>query len=88
MSRRRSQFTRPVGNPDFLPIRAGNSMPRPRAARCVPEAECERHIVRPGRGIIAVCYFMAGRTLEATPVQQNYSRLLVLPTKFEVCDRS
>ena len=45
MSWRRSQYTRPIADPDFCRF-APAILRRALAARCVPEAECERHIVR------------------------------------------
>jgi predicted N-formylglutamate amidohydrolase len=54
---------------------AGNSMPRALARLGVPQIECERHIAW-DVGIAAVCRLVADR-LDATLVQQNYSRLVI-----------
>jgi predicted N-formylglutamate amidohydrolase len=54
---------------------AGNSMPRSLGRLGVPETECERHIAW-DIGIAAVCRLMAD-ALDATLVQQNYSRLVI-----------
>ena len=54
---------------------AGNSMPRALGRLGVPESECERHIAW-DIGIAAVCRVVAD-TLDATLVQQNYSRLVI-----------
>jgi predicted N-formylglutamate amidohydrolase len=54
---------------------AGNSMPRALARLGIPASECERHIAW-DIGIAAVCRLVAD-TLDATLVQQNYSRLVI-----------
>jgi predicted N-formylglutamate amidohydrolase len=54
---------------------AGNLMPRSLGRLGVPEAECERHIAW-DLGIAAVCRTVAD-ALDATLVQQNYSRLVI-----------
>ena len=54
---------------------AGNSMPRSLGRLGVPETECERHIAW-DIGIAAVCRLVAD-ALDATLVQQNYSRLVI-----------
>jgi predicted N-formylglutamate amidohydrolase len=54
---------------------AGNLMPRALGRLGVAETECERHIAF-DIGIAAVCRLMAG-ALDATLVQQNYSRLVI-----------
>jgi predicted N-formylglutamate amidohydrolase len=54
---------------------AGNSMPRALGRLGVPETECERHIAW-DIGIAAVCRHVAD-ALDATLVQQNYSRLVI-----------
>jgi predicted N-formylglutamate amidohydrolase len=54
---------------------AGNLMPRSLGRLGVPEAECERHIAW-DIGIAAVCRVVAN-ALDATLVQQNYSRLVI-----------
>src|SRR5450755_4162442 len=54
---------------------AGNSMPRSLGRLGVPETERERHIAR-DIGIAAVCRLVAD-ALDATLVQQNYSRLVI-----------
>ena len=54
---------------------AGNSMPRALGRLGVPETECERHIAW-DIGIAAVCRLVAD-ALDATLVQQNYSRLVI-----------
>jgi predicted N-formylglutamate amidohydrolase len=54
---------------------AGNWMPRAVGRLGVREAECERHIAW-DIGIAAVARLMAD-TLDATLVQQNYSRLVI-----------
>jgi predicted N-formylglutamate amidohydrolase len=54
---------------------AGNLMPRSLGRLGVPEAECERHIAW-DVGIAAVCRIVAD-ALDATLVQQNYSRLVI-----------
>jgi hypothetical protein len=50
-------------------------MPRSLGRLGIPETECERHIAW-DIGIAAVCRFVAG-ALDATVVQQNYSRLVI-----------
>ena len=65
---------------------AGNSVPRSLSRLGVPQVEYERHIAW-DIGIAAVCRLLAD-ALDATLVQQNYSRLVMLPTKFEVYGRS
>jgi predicted N-formylglutamate amidohydrolase len=54
---------------------AGNSMPRALRGLGVPENESERHIAW-DIGIAAVCRVVAD-ALDATLVQQNYSRLVI-----------
>ena len=54
---------------------AGNSFPRALGRLGVPESECERHIAW-DIGIAAVCRLLAD-ALDATLVQQNYSRLVI-----------
>src|SRR6266850_5360941 len=54
---------------------AGNSMPRALRRLGVPEAESERHIAW-DIGIAAASRLVAD-TLDATLVQQNYSRLVI-----------
>ena len=54
---------------------AGNSMPRAVGQLGLPKAECERHIAW-DIGIAAVCRVLAD-ALDATLVQQNYSRLVI-----------
>jgi len=54
---------------------AGNSMPRALARLGIPASECERHIAW-DIGIAAVCRLVAD-SLDATLVQQNYSRLVI-----------
>ena len=54
---------------------AGNSMPRALGRLGVPESECERHIAW-DIGIAAVSRLVAD-ALDATLVQQNYSRLVI-----------
>jgi predicted N-formylglutamate amidohydrolase len=54
---------------------AGNAMPRALGRLGVPETECERHIAW-DVGIAAVCRLVAD-TLDATLLQQNYSRLVI-----------
>jgi predicted N-formylglutamate amidohydrolase len=54
---------------------AGNSMPRSLGRLGVPETECKRHIAW-DIGIAAVCRLVAD-ALDATLVQQNYSRLVI-----------
>jgi hypothetical protein len=46
MSRRRSQFASPVADPDFCRFARAILCRARRAARCVPDANCERHIVQ------------------------------------------
>jgi len=54
---------------------AGNSIPRALGRLSIPETECERHIAW-DIGIAAVSRLVAD-ALEATLVQQNYSRLVI-----------
>src|SRR5512132_2986305 len=54
---------------------AGNRMPRALGRLGLPETECERHIAW-DIGIAAVARRMAD-ALDATLVQQNYSRLVI-----------
>jgi predicted N-formylglutamate amidohydrolase len=54
---------------------AGNSMPRSLGQLGLPQTECERHIAW-DIGIAAVCRLVAD-ALNATLVQQNYSRLVI-----------
>jgi predicted N-formylglutamate amidohydrolase len=54
---------------------AGNSMPRALGRLGLPVNECERHIAW-DIGIAAVCRVVAD-ALDATLVQQNYSRLVI-----------
>jgi predicted N-formylglutamate amidohydrolase len=54
---------------------AGNFMPRALGRLGLPQAECERHIAW-DIGIGAVCRHLAA-ALDATVVQQNYSRLVI-----------
>jgi predicted N-formylglutamate amidohydrolase len=54
---------------------AGNCMPRALGRLGIPETECERHIAW-DIGIAAVARLMAD-ALDATLVQQNYSRLVI-----------
>ena len=54
---------------------AGNSMPRALGRLGVPDTECERHIAW-DIGIAAVAHVVAD-ALDATLVQQNYSRLVI-----------
>src|SRR6266513_3683234 len=54
---------------------AGNCMPRALGRLGLPESECERHIAW-DIGIAAVCRLVAD-ALDATLVQQNYSRLVI-----------
>jgi predicted N-formylglutamate amidohydrolase len=54
---------------------AGNLMPRALDGLGVPQVECERHIAW-DIGVAAVCRLMAD-ALDATLVQQNYSRLVI-----------
>ena len=54
---------------------AGNFMPRALFRLGLPEAECQRHIAW-DIGIAAVCRLVAG-AIDATFVQQNYSRLVI-----------
>jgi predicted N-formylglutamate amidohydrolase len=54
---------------------AGNSMPRALGRLGVPETECERHIAW-DIGIAAVSRLVAD-AVDATLVQQNYSRLVI-----------
>src|SRR3977135_2813495 len=65
------------GSSPFLIVadHAGNSMPRALGRLGVPETECERHIAW-DIGIAAVCRHVAD-ALDATLVQQNYSRLVI-----------
>jgi len=65
------------GQSPFLIVvdHAGNSMPRALRRLGLSETECERHIAW-DIGVAAVCRLMAD-TLDATLVQQNYSRLVI-----------
>ena len=54
---------------------AGNSMPRSLGRLGIAETECERHIAW-DIGIAAVCGLLAD-ALDATLIQQNYSRLVI-----------
>jgi predicted N-formylglutamate amidohydrolase len=65
------------GKSPFLIVadHAGNAMPRALGRLGVPETECERHIAW-DIGIAAVCRLVAN-ALDATLVQQNYSRLVI-----------
>jgi predicted N-formylglutamate amidohydrolase len=54
---------------------AGNAMPRALGRLGLPDAECERHIAL-DIGIAAVCREVAD-ALDATLVQQDYSRLII-----------
>jgi predicted N-formylglutamate amidohydrolase len=54
---------------------AGNSMPRALGRLGVSESECQRHIAW-DIGIAAVCR-LAADALDATLIQQNYSRLVI-----------
>ena len=54
---------------------AGNFMPNALARLGLPVAECQRHIAW-DIGVAAVCRLMAA-ALDATLVQQNYSRLVI-----------
>jgi predicted N-formylglutamate amidohydrolase len=54
---------------------AGNSVPRALGRLGVPQVEYERHIAW-DIGIAAVCRLLAD-ALDATVVQQNYSRLVI-----------
>ena len=54
---------------------AGNTMPRALGRLGVPEVECERHIAW-DIGIAAVSRLVA-EALDATLIQQNYSRLVI-----------
>ena len=65
------------GRSPFLIVadHAGNSMPRALGRLGVPATECERHVAW-DIGIAAVCRLVADR-LDATLVQQNYSRLVI-----------
>src|SRR5208282_913804 len=54
---------------------AGNFMPRALDRLGLPQAECQRHIAW-DIGIAAVCRFVA-EAIDATLVQQNYSRLVI-----------
>ena len=54
---------------------AGNSVPRALGRLCVPQVEYGRHIAW-DIGIAAVCRLVAD-ALDATVVQQNYSRLVI-----------
>jgi predicted N-formylglutamate amidohydrolase len=59
----------------FVADHAGNSIPRSLGRLCVPETELKRHIAW-DIGIAAVCRLVAD-ILDATLVQQNYSRLVI-----------
>jgi predicted N-formylglutamate amidohydrolase len=65
------------GQSPFLIVadHAGKVMPRALDRLGLPETECERHIAW-DIGIAAVCRLMAD-TLDATLVEQNYSRLVI-----------
>src|SRR5207342_2688042 len=65
------------GSSPFLIVadHAGNSMPRALDRLGVLETECERHVAW-DIGIGAVCRLVA-KALDATLVQQNYSRLII-----------
>jgi predicted N-formylglutamate amidohydrolase len=65
------------GQSPFLIVvdHAGNLMPRPLGRLGVAEAECERHIAW-DLGVGAVSRLLAD-ALDATLVQQNYSRLVI-----------
>src|SRR5260370_36465218 len=65
------------GRSPFLIVadHAGNSIPRALRQLGVPEAERERHIAW-DIGIAGLCRVVAG-ALDATLVQQNYSRLVI-----------
>jgi predicted N-formylglutamate amidohydrolase len=65
------------GSSPFLIVadHAGNLMPCGLGRLGVPARECERHIAW-DIGIAGVCRFMAV-ALDATVVQQNYSRLII-----------
>jgi predicted N-formylglutamate amidohydrolase len=65
------------GRSPFLIVadHAGNTMPRALDRLGVSESECQRHIAW-DIGIAAVCRVLAD-TLDATLVQQNYSRLII-----------
>jgi predicted N-formylglutamate amidohydrolase len=59
----------------FVADHAGNSIPRSLGRLGVPETELKRHIAW-DIGIAAVCHLVADM-LDATLVQQNYSRLVI-----------
>ena len=65
------------GESPFLIVadHAGNDMPRALGRLGIPETECERHIAW-DIGIAAVGRLVA-KALDATLVQQNYSRLVI-----------
>lgn len=65
------------GTSPFLIVadHAGNAMPRALGRLGVSESECKRHIAW-DIGIAAVCRLVA-EALDATLVQQNYSRLVI-----------
>src|SRR5712671_4012710 len=65
------------GRSPFLIVadHAGNSMPRALRQLGVPEAERERHIAW-DIGVAGLCRVVAD-ALDATLVQQNYSRLVI-----------
>ena len=65
------------GSSPFLIVadHAGNAMPRALSRLGVPETECERHIAW-DIGIAAVSRLVA-EALDATLIQQNYSRLVI-----------
>ena len=65
------------GRSPFLIVadHAGNFMPRALERLGIPQSECERHIAW-DIGIAAVCRLVAD-ALDATQVQQNYSRLII-----------
>jgi predicted N-formylglutamate amidohydrolase len=65
------------GHSPFLIVvdHAGNTMPRALGRLGLPESECERHIAW-DIGIAAVSQLVA-EALDATLIQQNYSRLVI-----------
>ena len=65
------------GSSPFLIVadHAGNSFPRALGRLGVAESECERHIAW-DIGIAAVCRLLSD-ALDATLIQQNYSRLVI-----------
>ena len=54
---------------------AGHAMPRALGQLGIPDSECERHIAW-DIGIAGVCRHLAD-ALDATLIQQNYSRLVI-----------